>query len=89
MLRYVYERRPEDLEVALKTSRVPGDTERHMITTEIMVLEICFDIPVLWMTSTFPEPIMLASQGFTVFSKLPRNSDVQPGRTPQDQSQDH
>jgi hypothetical protein len=30
--------------------------------------EICFDIQVLWITSTFPERIMLASQGTTVFT---------------------
>ena len=38
----------------------------HMITTEPMVLEICFDTQVLWITSTFPEWILLANQRFTV-----------------------
>ena len=47
--------------------RVACDAERHMITTEPMGLEICFDIQVLWMTSMFPELIMLANQGFTLF----------------------
>ena len=35
--------------------RVVWDTECHMITTEPMVLEICFDIQVLWFTSMFLE----------------------------------
>ena len=39
----------------------------HMITTEPMVLEICFDTQVLWITSVFLEWIMLANQGFTVY----------------------
>ena len=37
-----------------------------MITTEPMVLEIHFDIQVLWTASTFLERIMLENQGFTV-----------------------
>ena len=41
------------------------EAERHMITAEPMVLEICFDIGVLWITSMFPERIMPANQGFT------------------------
>ena len=40
-----------------------------MITTEPMVLEIRFDIRVLWITSMFPERIMLTNQGFTVYQK--------------------
>ena len=47
--------------------RVLHDTERHVITTESVVLEIHFDTRVLWMTSVFPEGIMLTNQGFTVF----------------------
>ena len=33
-----------------------------------MVLDIRFDRQVLWITSVFPERIMLANQGFTVLS---------------------
>ena len=43
------------------------DAECHVITTEPMVLEIRFDRGVLWITSRFPERIMLANQSFTVF----------------------
>ena len=43
-----------------------GDAECHVITIEPMVLEICFDIQVLWLTSMLPERITLAKQGFTV-----------------------
>ena len=46
--------------------RVVRDAECHMvtigpqrITAEPMVLEIRFEIRVLWMTGTFPEQIML------------------------------
>ena len=46
-------------------SQVVRDAERHMITTEPMA-QIHFDIPVLWITSMFPEQIMLTNQGFTV-----------------------
>ena len=42
------------------------DNECHMITTEPMILEIHFDIQVLWMTSVFLEPIMLTNHSFTV-----------------------
>ena len=35
--------------------QVVRDTERDMITTEPMVLEIHFDIQVVWITSMFPE----------------------------------
>ena len=52
--------------------QVVRDAERHMITTELKVFEIRFDIRALWMTSVFPERIMLANQGVTVFSELPR-----------------
>ena len=38
----------------LETPVIP-DAERPMITAEPMVLEICFDIRVLWITSTFLE----------------------------------
>ena len=31
-----------------------------------MVLEIRFDVQVLWITNMFPEQIMLANQGFSV-----------------------
>ena len=48
------------------------DAECHMITTKPMVSEIHFDIQVLWITSMFPELIMLPNQGFTVFVKLER-----------------
>ena len=37
-----------------------------MITTEPTVLEILFDMRVLWVASMFLEQIMLANQGFTV-----------------------
>ena len=37
------------------------------IGSELMVLEIRFDVQVLWITSMFPKRIMLANQGFTVF----------------------
>ena len=37
-----------------------------MITTEPMVLEIHFDIQMLWITSMFPEQ----NQGFTVYQML-------------------
>ena len=47
-------------------TRVVCDTERHMITTEPMVLEIHFDIQALWITSMFLEQIMFTNQGFTV-----------------------
>ena len=50
--------------------QVVHDTECHMITTEPMVLEIRFDIGVLWITSMFPEQIIFANQGFTVFQKV-------------------
>ena len=50
--------------------QVVRDAERHMITTELKVLEIRFDIRALWMTSVFPGRIMLANQGVTVFSEL-------------------
>ena len=43
------------------------DTKHQMITTEPMVLEISFDTQVLWITSMFPERILLANQGFTVY----------------------
>ena len=36
-------------------TRVVRDAERHVITTEPMVLEIRFDTQVLWMTSMFLE----------------------------------
>ena len=47
--------------------RVVHDAEHHMITTEPMVLEICFDIQVLWITRVFQEQIMLANEVLTVF----------------------
>ena len=47
--------------------QVVHDAECHMIKTEPMVLEICFDIQVLWIISMFQGWIMLANQGFTVF----------------------
>ena len=46
--------------------QVVHDAERHLITTEPMVLEICFDIQVVWITSMFQEQTMLVKQGFTV-----------------------
>ena len=46
--------------------RVVREAERHMITTDPMVLELRFDIRVLWITSMFLERIMLANQGFTM-----------------------
>ena len=49
--------------------RAVYDAKCHMIKTEPMVLEILFDRLVLWITSMFPERIMLASQGFTVILK--------------------
>ena len=45
--------------------RVVHDAKSHMITTEPKVLEIHFDIGVLWITSMFPEHIMLTNQGGT------------------------
>ena len=48
-------------------TQVVRDARCHMITAEPVVLEICFDIRVLWMTSVFPEGVMLANQGFTLF----------------------
>ena len=39
----------------------------QVIITEPMVLKIRFDIQVLWITSMFPELIMLTNQGFAVF----------------------
>ena len=42
---------------------MPSD---HMIATEPMVLGIPLDIQVLWMTSLFPEWIVLANPDFTV-----------------------
>ena len=50
--------------LAIRVVCVP---ECHVITTEPVVLEIRFDIRVLWITSLFPEQIKLASQGLTVF----------------------
>ena len=44
--------------------------ECHMITAEPMALEICLDLQVLWITSTFPERIMLTNQGFTILPCL-------------------
>ena len=35
--------------------QVVCDVKRHMVTTEPMVLEIGFDIQVLWITNMFPE----------------------------------
>ena len=49
--------------------QVVCDNEHHTVTTEPMVLEIHFDIQVLWITSMFPEQIMLTNQGFTVLEK--------------------
>ena len=49
---------------------VVRDAERHMLTTESMVLEICFDIQVLWITSIFLEWILLVNQGLTVLLYL-------------------
>ena len=46
--------------------RVISDAECHMITPEPTALEILFDIRALWMTSMFPERIMLRNQGLTV-----------------------
>ena len=47
--------------------RVVHDAEHRTTTAEPMVLEVRFDIRVLWMTSVFPETIMLANQGVSVF----------------------
>ena len=47
-----------------------------MITTQPMALEIRLDMRVLWMASEFPERIMLANQGFTVFGCLRLNEGV-------------
>ena len=47
--------------------QVLRDADHHMITTEPWVLEIHFDIQVLWITSMFLERIMLVNHGFTVF----------------------
>ena len=41
-----------------------------MITTEPMVLEICFGVQVLWISSVFPEQIALAKRGFPVFKSV-------------------
>ena len=47
------------------------DAQHHMMTaTEPMVLEIRFDMQVLWIASMFLEEIMLANQGFTVALSL-------------------
>ena len=46
--------------------RVGSDAECHMITTEPMVLEICFDIQVLWIISMFPEQTVLANQVYCI-----------------------
>ena len=46
------------------------DTEYHMITTEPMVLEIRFNVQMLWITSMFPEGVMLANQGLTYFKTI-------------------
>lgn len=43
------------------------DAQCHVITTEPMILDIRFDIRVLWIKSVFPDWIMLSNQGFTVF----------------------
>ena len=40
-----------------------------MITAEPRVLEMHFDLQVLWVTSMFPEQIMLTDQGFAVSLK--------------------
>ena len=48
--------------------RVVGDVQRHTTATESVVLEVCFGVRVLWITSLFPEQIMLANQGFTVYT---------------------
>ena len=45
---------------------VVHDAKCHMITAVPMVLEICFDMQVLWITSMYPEQIMLSNQGFPV-----------------------
>ena len=50
--------------------QVVCDAECHMITTEPVVLEIHFDIQVLWIISMFPEQILLTNQGFTVYISL-------------------
>ena len=42
-----------------------GTTMHPTVTTEPTVLEIHFDIQVLWVTSMFPERITLTNQGFT------------------------
>lgn len=56
--------------------RVVCDVECHLITIEPMVLESCFDIRVLGITSVFPE-LLLANQGFTVrFSERKKNVSV-------------
>ena len=41
------------------------NAQRHMITTEPVVLEIRFDVRVLWITNMFLERTMLTDQGFT------------------------
>ena len=50
--------------LAVRTVRV---TERHVLTTEPMVLEIRFDTQVLWVTSMLLERIMLTNQGSAVY----------------------
>ena len=52
--------------------RVERDTKCHMVTTESMVVDICFDIQVLWITSMFPEQMTLTNQGFTGHSSSPQ-----------------
>ena len=52
------------------TVRVVCDAECHVITTEPLVLELRFDIQVLWITSLFLVRILLANQGFTVLKMV-------------------
>ena len=48
------------------TIRVECEAECHVITTGPTALEIRVVIKVLWITSVFPEGLMLEDQGFTV-----------------------
>ena len=48
-----------------------------MITTEPMVLEIHFDIWVLWFISMFLEQIMHTNQGFTMILLSPNLNSIQ------------
>ena len=46
--------------------RVVHDAKCYMGTTEPTVLEIRFDLQVLWFTSMFPEQTVLSNTGLTV-----------------------